>query len=79
LHDASADESSGHAAFQKLEQSEHQKMQLKLPCEYLAIRDAAGLKKKTKGSEKTKGRKKEMKLEISVPVSGLDLANPARW
>jgi len=49
-------------------------MQLKLPGEYLAIRDIIGLKKKIRRQKKT-GRKKEMKLEISVPVSGLDLAS----
>src|SRR5262249_12600251 len=37
------------------------------------------LKKKTRGQktkrQKTNGRKKEMKLEINVPVSGLNLAS----
>ena len=42
---------------------------LSYPGKYLAIREFAGLKKKTKG------RKKEMKLETNVPVSGLDLAS----
>jgi hypothetical protein len=30
---------------------------------------------KTKGKKKTTGRENEMKLEINVPVSGLDLAS----
>ena len=50
------------------------KRQLKLPGKYLAIRDVGSLNKKTK-EQKTKGTKKEMKLEINVPVSGLDLAS----
>ena len=50
-------------------------MQLKLPGKYLAIRDVASLNKKTKEQKTKYGRKKEMKLEINVPVSALDLAS----
>src|SRR5262249_32931796 len=42
-------------------------MQLKIPGRYQAIRDFSGLNKKRRNGT--------MKLEINVPVSGLDLAS----
>jgi hypothetical protein len=50
------------------------KKEPKLRGKYLAIRDVVRLNKKAK-EQQTKGKKEEMKLEINVPVSGLDLAS----